>query len=101
MEMMKKKLLMALFTSIAIVFLGFCKLSFAVEPEKIFKGHTKGVTSIAFSPDGRYLISGSSDKTLKLWDFPGGREIRTFDGHKYSIDALAITPEGRFVVSGS
>jgi len=38
-------------------------------------GHSDAVTSVAFSPDGRYALSGSADKTLKLWDIETEREI--------------------------
>jgi len=41
-------------------------------------GHNSSVNSVAFSPDGRYALSGSWDKTLKLWDVATGAEIRTF-----------------------
>jgi WD40 repeat protein len=44
----------------------------------IQQGHSSYVTSIDFSPDGKYIISGSDDKTLKLWDISSGREIRTY-----------------------
>ena len=44
-------------------------------------GHSSLVDSVAFSPEGRYAISGNLDKTLKLWEFSTGREIRTFKGH--------------------
>ena len=39
------------------------------------------VQSVSFSPDGKLALSGSEDKTLKLWDVASGKEIRTFRGH--------------------
>ena len=44
-------------------------------------GHTGGVNSVCFSPDGRYILSGSSDNLIKLWDVETGKEVRTFKGH--------------------
>ncbi len=46
------------------------------------KGHTDGVYSVAFSPDGKYLASGSDDKKVKLWSFESQREVATLQGHK-------------------
>ncbi|MCX5827588.1 MAG: caspase family protein [Deltaproteobacteria bacterium] len=63
-------------------------------------GHTHNVTSVAFSPDGRYAISGSIDKTLKLWDIATGREIRTFSGITDRVTAVVISPDGRYALSG-
>jgi len=48
---------------------------------RTFEGHTDWVTSVAFSPDGKYILSGSWDTTLKLWDIETGRLIRTFGGY--------------------
>lgn len=65
-------------------------------------GHNNIINSLAFSPDGRMLASGSYDSTIKLWDLSsGGREIRTLTGHTGSIATLAFNNDGRFVVSGS
>jgi WD40 repeat protein len=59
------------------------------------------VTSIGFSPDGKYALSGSEDATLKLWDIESGRELRTFVGHHDWVNAVAFSPDGKRVVSGS
>jgi len=66
-----------------------------------FKGHTVGVISVAISPDGRKILSGSSDKTLKLWDLAKGECLHTFAGHKNYVNTLAISPDGRQALSGS
>ncbi|MGO9984443.1 MAG: caspase family protein [Rhodomicrobium sp.] len=65
-----------------------------------FVGHTKGVESVAFSPDGRYALSGSQDQTLKMWDIASGRELRTFTGHTGSVLTVAFSPDGRYALSG-
>ena len=48
---------------------------------RTFKGHTGSVYSVAISPNGKYIVSGSWDKTIKLWDINTGELIRTFKGH--------------------
>ena len=71
---------------------------------RTFKGHSGDVTSVAFSPDGRYALSGSSDKTLKLWEVSTGRLIRTFKGHsKWGawVSSVDFSPDGRYALSGS
>ncbi|HKQ06183.1 MAG TPA: WD40 repeat domain-containing protein [Blastocatellia bacterium] len=68
---------------------------------KVFRGHTDAINSLAFSPDAKYLLSGSDDKTLKLWDITGGQEIRTFKGHSSGIISLAFSSDGKYAVSGS
>ena len=44
-------------------------------------GHNRSVSSLAITPDGNYIVSGSSKGAIKLWELKSGREIRTFNGH--------------------
>jgi WD40 repeat protein len=59
------------------------------------------VLSVAFSPDGTTALSGSSDKTLRLWDVATGQELRTFKGHMEQVRSVAFSPDGRTALSGS
>lgn len=63
-------------------------------------GHSNGVNSVAFSPNGRTIISGSTDKTVKLWDSATGSLIRTFTGPAGSVRSVAPSPDGAFVLTG-
>ena len=57
--------------------------------------------AVAVTPDNLYVVSGSYDKTLCVWDLMTGETKTTLHGHTGSISAVAVTPDGRHVVSGS
>ncbi|NCT45919.1 MAG: WD40 repeat domain-containing protein, partial [Microcystis aeruginosa G11-09] len=65
------------------------------------EGHYSYVYSVNFSPDGKTLVSGSWDNTIKLWDVETGQEIRTLKGHDNSVYSVNFSPDGKTLVSGS
>ena len=64
-------------------------------------GHTDTVKSVAFSPDGSTIASGSEDSTLRLWEVNTGTQIRTLTGHTGSVLGVAFSPDGKTIASGS
>ncbi len=68
--------------------------------QKILKGHTAGVNTIAISPDGETIVSGSDDKTVSLWNLNTGKQIFTFFGQERQVYAAAISPDGNMLVTG-
>ncbi|MEP2024664.1 MAG: caspase family protein [Reichenbachiella sp.] len=67
----------------------------------IQRGHRAAVRAVAYSPDGKFLATGSRDNSIKLWQLSTGREIRTFLGHLSSVNTLAFDPTGQWLASGS
>lgn len=63
--------------------------------------HARGVTAIAFSPNAKFLVSGSWDKTLKIWAMPNGEIKKTLVGHTEMISAVAFSPNSKIIASGS
>jgi WD40 repeat protein len=65
------------------------------------KGHTEFVRSVAYSPDGKTLASGSGDQTIKLWDMVTGKEQATLKGHTELVLSVAFSPDSKTLASGS
>jgi len=65
------------------------------------KGHKASVMSVVVSPDGNYIVSGSVDKKIKVWELGTGRLVRTLRGHKRHVFSVAVSPDGNYIVSGS
>jgi len=70
-------------------------------PSDVLTGHKRQVFSVAFSPDGTILASGSEDRTIKLWDVKTGTEILTLTWHDKPISSVAFSPDGTILASGS
>jgi len=68
---------------------------------RTLSGHSNPVWSVAFSPDGSKLASGSDDKTIKIWSVSDGSEIRTLSGHSSFVHSVAFSPDGTKLASGS
>lgn len=66
-----------------------------------FRGHSDIVRSVAFSPNGDYVISGAEDGTIILWDISDGQKLHTFAGHSESVTAVDINRKSDLMVSAS
>jgi WD40 repeat protein len=83
--------------------------SFSEVPGKPVRAVPKGwlegpplgkVSSVAFSPDGRFILAACDDYSVKLWDAADGQKVRSFEGRTLPIDAVAFSPDGRFALIG-
>jgi WD40 repeat protein len=66
---------------------------------RTFAGHNSSIRAVALTPDGQVAVSGSTDRTLKVWDVEAGVELRTLTGHADSITGVAVTDDGAFGIS--
>ena len=68
-------------------------------PPRELRGHLSDVWDADFSPDGMYLATGSSDKTIRLWNFATGETIRIFSNDTSGFEGLAFSPNGKTIVA--
>ena len=98
---------------VAIVLLGLALLAGgarardagAVLPMLDTGGHMAMINGIAFTPDGRQLVSASEDKTIRVWDLASGKTVRTIRGESAPGDAgkvyaMALSPDGKWLAAG-
>ena len=80
----------------------------------ILQGHSERVSSVCYSPDGQYILSGadiffgdiflgigSKDNTIKVWDSRTGALLHTLQGHSESVRSVSYSPDGKYILSGS
>jgi WD40 repeat protein/class 3 adenylate cyclase/tRNA A-37 threonylcarbamoyl transferase component Bud32 len=65
------------------------------------RGHKWEIAQLAFSPEGKLLVSASIDNTARLWDIATGRQLFVFQGHQSGIHTVAFSPDGRTIATGS
>ena len=71
------------------------------EEKMLLTGHTWGIHSMALSPDGDILASGSEDMTIRLWDMYTGEHKKTLNGHEHRVYSVAFSPDSKTLASGS
>ena len=66
--------------------------------EQILTGHSSGITSIAFSPGGKKVVSGSEDSTVRVWDIATGQADQTLTGHSGRVNSMVFSLDGKAVL---
>ena len=66
-----------------------------------FKAHATVLTSVAFSPDGKRLVSSSYDPTVSVWDATTGKNLLTFKGSSEGVSSAVFSPDGKRIASAS
>merc|ERR1712071_543725 len=67
---------------------------------RIFAGHYSDADVVQFHPNSNYIATGSSDRSVRLWDCVTGTCVRLMTGHKGTVSALCFSIDGRFIASG-
>jgi hypothetical protein len=89
-----------LFASVLIAMWVSRSVDFAQRPELVVQtGHSQVIYAVAFSPDGKRLVTGGFDSTIRIWDVDAGEEIRTLNSPG-PVNSIAFSPGGKFLVSG-
>jgi len=68
---------------------------------KTLESHTDTVKSVCVTPDGSLIISGSDDKTIKIWNLKTGDVLNTLESHTGYVLSVCVNPDGSFIISGS
>src|ERR1700731_2228405 len=60
---------------------------------QVIEGHSGRVMSVSFSPDGTRIVSGSDDKTVRVWDAVTGAHLQTLEGHSHFVSSVPFSPD--------
>lgn len=69
-------------------------------PRRVFREHTSSILAVAVFRDGRRMVTGSYDKTLRLWDLEDGVVLKKMVGHRGRVEVLAVSGDGKLIASG-
>ncbi|KAG0700212.1 hypothetical protein DFH29DRAFT_1056381 [Suillus ampliporus] len=76
------------------------QLILSTTPLRVFKDHIGGVRVVAVFPDRRRMVTGSFDKTLRLWDLKTGVVLKKMEGHRSEVRGMAVSRDGQMIASG-
>lgn len=72
----------------------------STSPVRAFEEHENSVLAIPVFSDGRRMVTGSRDRTLRLWDLNSGDMLRKMEGHRRRLTAVAVSGDGKLITSG-
>ena len=75
--------------------------SFKKRQETVLRGHLGGVNSVAVTSDNKYVISGSLDNTIRIWNLLEKRQETILQGDLNEVNIVAVTSDKKYIVSGS
>ncbi len=68
---------------------------------KVLTGHTDRISSVAISSNDKYIVSGSDDKSVRVWELENGQVFKELFGHSDCVSSVAISTDNNYIVSGS
>jgi WD40 repeat protein len=68
---------------------------------RTLRGHTQTIQAVAFSRDGKRLVTAGADRLVKLWELETGREVLSLTGHMRAVSMLAFSRDGRRLFTGT